>query len=146
MKLPIDFNITIQKHIFLHAGVCFHNGSCWSVNFRPGRKHNALSMEFCFLPVGRGKWKTAGRCHPEDSYVPTSRPFNISCDVIGGMRRWPITLSLGQLLSFSFFLAILRHSTQITYTNMYAAHRIRHKPLGRIPPMTSRLRWKNRPL
>ena len=107
----------VEKHIFLYAGICFHNGTCWSVNFRPGRKHNALSMEFCFLPVGRGKWKTAGRCHPEDSYVPTSLPFNISCDVIGGMRRRPITLSLEQLLFFSFFS---RHFAAQYSDNIYS--------------------------
>ena len=101
---------------FLHAGICFHNGTSWLVNFRPGRKHNALSMEFCFLPVGRGKWKTAGRCPPEDSYVQTSRPFNISYDVIGGMRRRPITLSLDQFLIFSFFF----HRFAVEYSgNVY---------------------------
>ena len=103
LSTTLPMTLVISTKLFLYAGICFHNGTSWSVNFRPGRKHNALSMEFCFLPVGRGKWKTAGRCHPEDSYVQTSRPFNISCDVIGGMRRRPITLSLGKLLICSFF-------------------------------------------
>ena len=106
----------VGRYHFLHAGICFHNGTSWLVNFRPGRKHNALSMEFCFLPVGRGKWKTAGRCHPEDSYVQTSRPFNISCDVIGGMRRRPITFFLDQLLTFTF---LSRHFAVQYSENVY---------------------------
>ena len=46
-----------RKEAFLYAGVCFYYGTCRSVNFRQGRKHNALSMEFCFLPVGRKRRK-----------------------------------------------------------------------------------------
>ena len=105
------------KISFLYAGICIYNGTNRSVN--SGKAGNTMLCQWSFVScLWASENGKEGRCHPEDSYVPTSRLFNIGCDVICGMHRRSITLFLNQLPIQVFFFSpfcgtVLRKHTQI---------------------------------